>query len=685
MDINHDTGLISSILSVDTTVSPPLGGEVGVLDVVGTGGIRLPAGTSAQRPVNSAGLVRYNTDSGTLEYNNGTTWGGAGGTVTSVAATGSTGLTVGGSPITAAGTLTFTLGAELQGISGLSATGIIARTAVGTYSSRTITGTAGNIVISDGDGIAGNPTIDLASVGIAVSDSLKKITTDAYGRVTATSNVIAADINASLGYTPANKAGDSITGAFNFSGGGSITGLPAPTNPSDAATKQYVDASIQGLDPKLSVRAATISNGTFSTAFAAGSVVDGVTLVAGDRILIKAQTTQSTNGIYVVQASGAPVRALDADSFDEFPSAFTFVEEGTVNGDTGWVCVNDAGGTLGTTAITYTQFSGAGSYTAGTGITLTGSVFSLTSPVAINLGGTGLTTLGTAHQFVSVDTGGTSLEYKTVSAGTGISVTPGTGTLVIANTGVTSVGLVVPIALGTVTGSPVTSTGDLTFNLSNQSQNIVFAGPTTGSATPTFRALTYADLPIKLYKENPSSPGTLTVTGTNSVVIGSGSTATANNSIATGLNAEARLLGSSVHASGNFAIIGDAQTGLYVLRNTTTNASNQDLFLDGVSARLLVPNNSVWVFDVLVTARRIDATGGGAGYKFTGVVRKDTTSGSLTFIGTPSKQVLGKTNGPWNASVIADTTNGGITIQVSGEGGKTIRWVATVITSEVTS
>ena len=96
------------------------------------------------------------------------------------------------------------------------------------------------------------------------------------------------------------------------------------------------------------------------------------------------------NGIYAA-ASGAWTRTADADTWNELVSAFVFVEKGATLGDTGWVCTIDPGGTLGTTAITWSQFSGAGTYTAGTGLTLTGSVFSLTSPVVTTLGGTGLT------------------------------------------------------------------------------------------------------------------------------------------------------------------------------------------------------------------------------------------------------------------------------------------------------
>jgi hypothetical protein len=148
-----------------------------------------------------------------------------------------------------------------------------------------------------------------------------------------------------------------------------ITSLLDPTNPQDGATKNYVDNTAQGLDAKQSVRAAsTGANLTLSGT----QTVDGVALVANDRVLVKDQTTPANNGIYVV-ASGAWTRATDMDTWAEVPGAFTFVEQGTVNADTGWVSTADQGGTLGTTAITWTQFSGAGQITAGAGLTKTGN------------------------------------------------------------------------------------------------------------------------------------------------------------------------------------------------------------------------------------------------------------------------------------------------------------------------
>jgi phage-related tail fiber protein len=152
-----------------------------------------------------------------------------------------------------------------------------------------------------------------------------------------------------------------------------ITNVAAPTGANDAANKAYVDATKQGLDVKNSVHVATTGNITLSGT----QTVDGVSLVAEDRVLVKNQSTGSENGIYVVKA-GSWERAADADSdADVTPGMFTFVEEGSVNADSGWVLTTDAPITLGTTALAFTQFSGAGQVTAGDGMTKTGNTLNV--------------------------------------------------------------------------------------------------------------------------------------------------------------------------------------------------------------------------------------------------------------------------------------------------------------------
>jgi hypothetical protein len=174
--------------------------------------------------------------------------------------------------------------------------------------------------------------------------------------------------------------GGTVPAAGYFTSIYAVTGQVAtsPTSDTDIANKAYVDSVAQGLDVKASCVYSTTNNITLSgLAVQAGG--DWVaTLTAGDRILVKSQTNQAANGIYVASASGW-TRSADMNTWAEVPSAFTFVESGTTLSDTGWVCTSNQGGTIDVTPITWSQFSGAGSYLAGTGLTLTGNTFSITN------------------------------------------------------------------------------------------------------------------------------------------------------------------------------------------------------------------------------------------------------------------------------------------------------------------
>jgi hypothetical protein len=168
--------------------------------------------------------------------------------------------------------------------------------------------------------------------------------------------------------------------------GGTLTGdllLHAdPTEALQAATKQYVDAVSEGLHVHASCIAATTTDVILATEVEAGDVLDGVTLVAGNRILVKNQINKSQNGIYIVSETGAPTRALDFDSPLEIDGGdFVFVISGTNNDNTGWVQTNTVG-TVGTSPIEFSQFSGIGTYTAGSGISLSGNQFSADATIA---------------------------------------------------------------------------------------------------------------------------------------------------------------------------------------------------------------------------------------------------------------------------------------------------------------
>lgn len=273
-------------------------------------------------------------------------------------------------------------------------------------------------------------TLSLASVGTA--GTYTKVTTDAKGRVTSGTTLSASDIPT----LTASKVSDfdtqvrssrldqmaAPTASVSLNSH-KITNLATPTADSDAATKAYVDATKQGLDVKESVHAATTANITLSGT----QTIDGVALVAGDRVLVKNQTTASANGIYVV-ASGAWTRADDFDTSGKVtPGAFTFVEEGTTQADSGWVLTTDGTITLGTTGLAFTQFSGAGQIIAGAGLTKSGSTLDVgtasASRIVVNADSIDLATIGTAGTYRSV----TVDAYGRVSSGTNPTTLSGYG------------------------------------------------------------------------------------------------------------------------------------------------------------------------------------------------------------------------------------------------------------------
>jgi len=221
-----------------------------------------------------------------------------------------------------------------------------------------------------------------------------------------------------------------------------LTNLGDPSSPQDAATKSYVDGVAQGLDVKKSVRAATTASITLSNT----QTIDGVALSAGDRVLVKNQSTGSQNGIYDVVSGGSWTRSTDADSSAEVTAGmFVFVEEGTSNADTGWVMSNDGAVTLGTTALTFTQFSTAGSITAGTGLTKTGNTLDVganadgsitvnADDIQVARDAAGAITLGTGLKVNLDSTGGLEINSNAVRVKlNGSSLTRGSSGLSVTN------------------------------------------------------------------------------------------------------------------------------------------------------------------------------------------------------------------------------------------------------------
>jgi len=202
---------------------------------------------------------------------------------------------------------------------------------------------------------ANTPTLVTPTIGVATATSVNKVAITA----PATSATLALADGSTLATSGAYGVTLTATGT---------TALTLPTS-GTLATQAYVDGVATGLDVKASVRAATTANITLSGT----QTIDGVAVIAGNRVLVKNQSTASQNGIYVA-AAGAWSRATDADTDAEVTSGlFTFVEEGTVNADSGYILQTENPITVGTTALAFVQFSGAGQITAGEALTKTGN------------------------------------------------------------------------------------------------------------------------------------------------------------------------------------------------------------------------------------------------------------------------------------------------------------------------
>ncbi len=277
----------------------------------------------------------------------------------------------------------------------------------------------------------------------------------AYGQTPAGGNTVTI-AHGGTGQTTAAAALTAL-GAAALAGAafsGEVT-VQAPVNPFDAVTKSYADAIAQGLSVKPSVQEATASalpsntyaNGTAGvgatlTATANGALtVDGTAVSASDRVLVQNEGTASHNGIYTVTATGsggAPyvlTRAADMNTAAQAPGAFAFCEQGAVNAGAGFAVASPGPFTIGTTAITWTQFSGAGEVTAGTGLSKSGNTIGLSGPVSLANGGTGQTTAQAAlNALAGAQTSGqyargngTNVVMSAIQAGDGVVMATGGG------------------------------------------------------------------------------------------------------------------------------------------------------------------------------------------------------------------------------------------------------------------
>jgi len=313
-----------------------------------------------------------------------------------------------GSSITAVTTITATgnvAGGNLTTGAKVTATGEVKGGSLTDGTATITSGAASGLTTVNASGAitGGTLTDGTASITSGAGTGFTNIT--ASGTVTGTTKVSTPDVEGAAITITATGTNDTVTLVPTGTGtvamsSKRVSGVATPTATTDAANKAYVDSVAEGLDIKESVVAATTAalaavtynNGTAGvgatlTANANGvlAAIDGVTMVAGERVLIQDQAAALQNGIYVctsIGAVGAPfvlTRAGDMDGSpaSEIPGAFVFVEEGTTNADNGFVCTTNAPVTMGTTAINFTQFSGAGQITAGAGLSKTGDTLNV--------------------------------------------------------------------------------------------------------------------------------------------------------------------------------------------------------------------------------------------------------------------------------------------------------------------
>lgn len=464
----------------------------------GNGGLVIPVGTTGQRGTSTNGNIRFNTTTGLFEgYNGAWTAFASGSGVTSVAT--GTGLT--GGPITSTGTIS------------------LANTAVvpAAYTRASITVDQQGRLTSAASG----PAINLAS------------------DVTGTLPIA----NGGTGATTSAGAAFALKGAnIDLTSVALTTGTVSttPSGSTDIANKSYVDTVAQGLDTKASCLAATTVNITLS----APQTIDGIALVAGDRCLVKNQSTAADNGIYLV-AAGSWTRALDMDTWAEVPGAYVFIQTGTTQADTGWVCTSNAGGTIGVTAITWAQFSGAGSGVSSLNFGTTGllpssattGAITVTGALAVANGGTNITSyaigdliyasaIGVLSKLADVATGD-----ALISGGVGVAPSYGkvgltthvSGTLPVANGGtnastasITSfnniTGYTASGATGTTSTNLVFSTSPtFTTSIDSGATFTAFAGATTSLTIGGTGATSVFAVPGTL--EQSSTTGAMTVAG----------------------------------------------------------------------------------------------------------------------------------------------------------------------------
>lgn len=535
----------------------------------GNGSVTLPYGASGQRS-GSIGAIRYNTDLEEFEGYTNTGWNqfsvsALGVTTFSAGSTGFTPNTDTTGAVTLGGILNAASGGT--GASGLTGyvygNGAGAMTASTTIPTTALSGTISNAQLANssitingnsvslggsttvtaattssltiGTGLTGGSFDGSSPVTIAIDSTVatlsgvqtltNKSISGSTNTLTNIPNSALTNSSVTIGTTSVSLGGSSLT----LGGLTSVTVTQDPVSSLQLATKQYVDSVAQGLNIKGSVVWGTTANITLSGLGTQSGGEWTATLNAGDRILVKNQSSPANNGIYAA-ASGAWSRTSDANTWNQLVSAFTFIEEGATLGDTGWVCTVDPGGTLGVTPVTWVQFSGSGTYTAGTGLTLSGTQFSITNT------GVSASSYGTASSVptIAVNAQGQITSASNTSiAINGNQITSGTvGSLYISGsyTGITGVGT---LTVGTWNATTIAAgyggTGQSTYAVGD----ILYASGTTALSRLTLGTSGYvltagASAPQYVAQSTLSVGSATNATNTTNIAITANSTNATN-------------------------------------------------------------------------------------------------------------------------------------------------------------